>query len=131
MGQLANLTLALIVGPENTRNLAGTLFEGSNFQAREVDSCEAALRFLAREGLEVGVCFADLAGCPDGDCTNFAREVARDYPWVKIVISTSQVNASMLPANTKIVDHPWAPLDIIRHAEHASSEQRLARLASH
>jgi hypothetical protein len=131
MGQLAKPTLALIVGPENTRNLAGLLFENSEYQAREVDTCGAALQYLACNGLDVSVCFAELVGCPDGDCANFARDIAREYPWVRLVISTPEVSATAMPANTSIIEHPWAPLDVIIQAERASSAQRLAKLASH
>jgi hypothetical protein len=54
-----------------------------------------------------------------------------DFPWVKVVISTPQVNELALPSNARLINHPWAPLDLIRHAERAGSEQRLARLGSH
>jgi hypothetical protein len=131
MGKIAKPTVALLIGPEDTRQLAGLLFENSDFRVSEVDGCDAALKYLSTHGLEVGVCFAELTSCPDGDCASFAKEIAREYPWVKLVISKPAHEAASLPANASMIEHPWAPIDLIIQAERAALDQRRARLSSH
>jgi CheY-like chemotaxis protein len=122
MGMLARPALALIVAPnQNSRELMGLVVENSDYQVREVETPEAALRFLASDGLNVGVCFAEFLVAETEAGIVFAQDVWRDYPWIRVVISASELDLVRLPSNASRIDHPWHPLDIIIQAERAKS----------
>jgi hypothetical protein len=107
------------------------LCEDTGYEVREVDCAGAALAFLAAEGLHVGVCFADLGGAAEMNPADFASELYREYPWIKVAISSSLAVDSSLPASTRVTASPWLPLEIIMQAESANDVRRRAKLASH
>jgi CheY-like chemotaxis protein len=90
MGALAKPILALVLtSHQEEREIIGTLLENSGYEVREVGGVQPALDLRASVGLDVGMCFAEFADQDAAECAEFARDIARDYTWVKVVISGS------------------------------------------
>jgi DNA-binding NtrC family response regulator len=133
MEQLATLQTALVVEHDHEmRHLMDWLFEESDYRVIDADSTDAAISYLERHGLEVTLCFADFKRFSDGGA-QFAAILARRYPWIRLVISTSDVQQlrGNAPSNTAIIPRPWRPLDILIHAEMVKEAKSNATLAAH
>jgi CheY-like chemotaxis protein len=131
MGVLAKPTLALVLtSHEEEREMIGTLLENSGYEVREVGRVQPALDLLASVGLDVGMCFAGFADPDAAECAEFARYIARDYPWVKVVISAPTIDTGWLPANAERISYPPLPLDIIIRAERIKFVRQIAVLGA-
>jgi CheY-like chemotaxis protein len=133
MGQIAAPRTALVVEHDHEmRHLMDWLFEESEYRVIDADSPAAAISYLERHGLEVTLCFADFQRFDDGG-VQFAATLARRYPWIRLVISTSDVQhlRDSTPSNTAVIPRPWRPLDILIHAELVKEAKSNARLAAH
>ena len=97
------------------RDYATALLEVLGFPIADFSSGDAALDYLDRHASEVFVLFTDIRmpGAIDG--VELARRVRANWPWIKIMISSGQVEPGdvTLPKDVQFFPKPWVPLELI------------------
>jgi CheY-like chemotaxis protein len=118
MGQ-AIRSIALIVD-SNTygRELTGTILEEAGLEVVEVDSSEEAVNML-RVGAHEIVMIVVAMELPR--FMNGARlaTYAEQWPWIRVVVTSDDLQSADLPPPAVLLHNPWLPLDMLIQAEKA------------
>ena len=121
MGSVSEPQTALVVeADDEMRHLMDWLFEESGYSVIDATSVDNALVWLERHALEVSICFVETCHFVEDGGERFAATLATRYPWIHLVVSTSDLrtpNDRGRNANMAVISQPWRPLDILIHAE--------------
>jgi DNA-binding NtrC family response regulator len=111
----------------DVRDLAAALLEETELDVVEVESAEAALRFLQEHGRDVAMVFADirLAGSMDG--VQLAKAACTLWPTIRIVLTSGAAGDRLddLPDCVTFMPKPWRGLDVLVEAEKAMHQPQL------
>jgi CheY-like chemotaxis protein len=116
-------SVALVIEDEpEVRSLAAAILEESDLDVVEMESAEEALAYLHRNARDVAMIFADvrLPGRVDG--IDVAREAARSWPWIKVVVTSGARDDSLddMPDTATFMPKPWRALDVLVQADLAT-----------
>jgi CheY-like chemotaxis protein len=115
--------VALVVEDDpDVRSLAAALLEETDLDVVEEDSAEGALSYLRSHAREVALIFADIR-LHRMDGVELARIVQRDWPWIRILVTSGDGGARIrdLPRGTRYMPKPWRALDVLIEAERATA----------
>ena len=135
MGSVSEPQTALVVeADDEMRHLMDWLFEESGYSVVDATSVDYALSWLERHALGVSICFIEACRFVEDGGERFAAILAIRYPWIHLVVSTSDLHAPSeraRNANMALIGQPWRPLDILIHAEMVHESRQDLRGTAH
>jgi DNA-binding NtrC family response regulator len=121
MGQAArSKRIALIVEDDpGQADLVGALFEEADYHVFEVKTIQEALEFLTEHAAETRLIFSDVWIDRSADGVTLAREVAKRWPWIKLIVTSvaEREGLAQLPVSVTYMQKPWCALDLLVEAE--------------
>ncbi|RVU21100.1 response regulator [Methylobacterium oryzihabitans] len=121
MGRAASaVPIAVVVeDDEAVRDFAAAILEETDLDVIACESAEDALAVMRRHGPDVALLFTEmrLGGAMDGAA--LARTIERDWPDVRVVVTSEPGRTQALPDHAVYMPKPWRPLDVLVQAEHA------------
>lgn len=135
MGSVSEPQTALVVeADDEMRHLMDWLFEESGYGVMDATSVDHALAWLERHALEVSICFIEARRFVEDGGERFAATLATRYPWIHLVVSTSDLHSPRdreRNSNMAVISQPWRPLDILIHAEMVRESRQESRGTAH
>ncbi len=112
-------TVVIVEDEYLVRDYATALLEVLGFPIADFPSGDAALDYLDRHASEVFVLFTDIRMPGSIDGVELARRVRASWPWIKIMISSGQVEAADvgLPKDVQFFPKPWVPIELLNAME--------------
>ncbi len=94
-----------------------TILEEAGFRCHEADDGDAALRLLGRQADGVTLLFSDVEMPGDTDGFALARHVAREWPWIEIVIASGRIvpKAGDMPDKATFISKPFSAAVVREH----------------
>jgi CheY-like chemotaxis protein len=86
-------TVLLVEDNVEVQAVAASLLEQLGYQVRQTDNASAALQILAA-GQPVDLVFSDIVMPGELDGLGLARRIERDYPQVKVLLTTGYADAA-------------------------------------
>lgn len=116
--------MALVVEDEiDQADLVAAILEEAGFETVEAADAEEALACLTKNGPRVTLLFTDVR-LPNGrDGIDLARIVDRDYPWIRILVTSGAADPKLsdLPDGATFMPKPWRALEVLVEAERLAS----------
>jgi CheY-like chemotaxis protein len=114
-------SIALLVEDDrDLRSLEVALIEESDLRTVEAESTEEALSYLEQHGCEVALLITD-ARLPGSDGVELARKVSQRWPWVRIVVTSSDPSSELqVPQSARYMAKPWLALEVLMEADRAA-----------
>ena len=126
MGQ-ARPPIALVVEDEiDQADLVAALLEEAGFETVEAATADEALACLREKSSQIALLFTDVRLPHGKDGVDLARIVDRQWPWIKILVTSGVASARLkdLPRGAKFLPKPWRALEVLVEAEREA--ERLA-----
>ena len=94
-----------------------TILEEAGFRCHEADDGDATLRLLGRQADGVTLLFSDVEMPGDTDGFALARHVAREWPWIEIVIASGRIvpKAGDMPDKATFISKPFSAAVVREH----------------
>jgi DNA-binding NtrC family response regulator len=128
MGRAASAgPIAVVVeDDEAVRDFAAAILEETDLDVIACGSAEDALSVIREHPDEVALLFTDveLGGAMDGAA--LARTVEREWPEVRVVVTSGAGPTQPLPDHAVYMPKPWLPLDVLVQAERATMAAKAA-----
>ncbi|MFE1598849.1 response regulator [Methylobacterium sp. ID0610] len=121
--------IAVVVEDDaSTRDFAAAILEETDLDVIACETAEDALSVIRAHPDEVALVFTEvrLGGAMDG--ATLARTVDREWPEVRVVVTSEDGRTQPLPDHAVYMRKPWRPLDVLVQAERATVEST-ARVA--
>ncbi|GJD50219.1 Protein-glutamate methylesterase/protein-glutamine glutaminase [Methylobacterium crusticola] len=122
MGRAASTgPIAVVVeDDEAVRDFAAAILEETDLDVIECGSAEDALAVMRRHGPDVALLFTEMALSGDMDGVALAQTVDRNWPDVRVVVTSPSGPGRSLPDHAVYMPKPWRPLDVLVEAERAA-----------
>jgi CheY-like chemotaxis protein len=115
--------IALVIEDEpEVRDIATSVLKDTDLAVVESATGEDALAFLRENADDVAMMFADvkLPGTLDG--VDLARIAASSWPWIKVVLTSGDMERSFsdVPRTAVFMPKPWRAFDVLAEAKRAT-----------
>ncbi|AWN53518.1 response regulator [Methylobacterium sp. 17Sr1-1] len=122
MGRAApTAPIAVVVeDDESVRDFAAAILEETDLDVIACDSAADALAVMRERGSEVALLFTEMRLSGEIDGATLARTVERDWPDVRLVVTSRPGEAQAVPDHAVYMQKPWRPLDVLVEAERAT-----------
>lgn len=122
MGKAApTAPIAVVVeDDESVRDFAAAILEETDLEVIACDSAADALAVMREHGSEVALLFTEMQLSGEIDGATLARTVERDWPDVRLVVTSRPGAAQAVPDHAVYMQKPWRPLDVLVEAERAT-----------
>jgi DNA-binding NtrC family response regulator len=108
-----------------TRNLASALLEEVGLYVVECPCARSALETLNWTARDTILVMTDDARLGDIYGIAFAREANEKWPWISVLIQSSDPNPwPGMPSSTIFISKPWFPMQVLIEAERAVDAAR-------
>ena len=127
MGQ-ARRPIALVVEDETDQaDLVAALLEEAGFETVEAPSADEALACLRENSSRITLLFTDVRLPSEQDGVDLAKIVHREWPWIRILITSGDHNARLrdMPKSARFMPKPWRALEVLVEAERLASKGAL------
>jgi CheY-like chemotaxis protein len=94
---------------------ASYMFSDAGYRVFEAGSADAALRFFETNA-DIGLLFSDVSMPGTMDGAGLARQVARHWPGVGIILTSGRPFPDSLPPLVRFHAKPYEPADVLRDA---------------
>ncbi|MBY0295747.1 MAG: response regulator [Methylobacterium sp.] len=124
MGRAASAVPIAVVVEEDeaVRDFASAILEETDLDVIACHSAEDALAVIREHGPEVALLFTEMRLHGGMDGAALARTVEREWPDVRVVVTSETGRAQPLPDHAVFMRKPWRPLDVLVQAERATVE---------
>ncbi|MBK3395853.1 MULTISPECIES: response regulator [Methylobacterium] len=122
MGRAApTAPIAVVVeDDESVRDFAAAILEETDLDVIACRSAADALAVMREHGSEVALLFTEVQLAGEMDGAALARTVERDWPDVRVVVTSRPGAAQAVPDHAVYMQKPWRPLDVLVEAERAA-----------
>ncbi|TGE00190.1 response regulator [Methylobacterium nonmethylotrophicum] len=122
MGRAASTgPIAVVVeNDESVRDFAAAILEETDLAVIACDSAADALAVMREHGSEVALLFTEMQLAGEMDGAALARTVERDWPDVRLVVTSRPGATQAVPDHAIYMPKPWRPLDVLVEAERAA-----------
>jgi DNA-binding NtrC family response regulator len=112
--------IALVVEDDaSVRIDAATLLEATGFEVVEAETAAKGLCVLQDRGEDVAVLFTDVRTPGSLSGAVLAREAARAWPHVRLIVTSGHPKGDNLPRTAAFLPKPWRPVEVLAHAGRA------------
>ena len=91
------------------------MFADAGYRVIEADHADEALQFF-ETGEDIAVLFTDVSMPGSMDGADLARQVAKQWPLVGIIIVSGRPRPDKLPSSIRFHDKPYEPTAVLRQA---------------
>ncbi|MET7244156.1 response regulator [Methylobacterium sp. EM32] len=117
----SNAPIAVVVeDDESVRDFAAAILEETDLDVIACDSAADALAVMRERGSEVALLFTEMQLSGEIDGATLARTVERDWPDVRLVVTSRPGATQAVPDHAVYMPKPWRPLDVLVEAERAT-----------
>lgn len=106
----------MVEDDQSVRDFAAAILEETDLDMIACDSAADALAVMRERGSEVALLFMEMQLSGEIDGATLARTVERDWPDVRLVVTSRPGEAQAVPDHAVSMEKPWQPLDVLVEA---------------